>query len=77
MIRVKKEVNLLDELAKCGFTAYFLRKGKYFSESSIQKLRNGGLPSWKELDFICNITGKKIEEVIEFIPDGNDFLEKF
>ena len=76
MIRVKEGVNLLDMLGKCGFTTYVLRKSKYFSESSIQRLRKGGLPSWKELDFICNTTAYKLEELIEFIPDGDDFSEK-
>lgn len=77
MIRVKEGVDLLQMLANCGFTAYALRKGKYFSESSIQRLRNGGLPSWKELDFICNITACDISDLVEFIRDGSDFLERF
>ena len=77
MIRVRRGVNILDELAKCGFTAYVLRKANYFSESSIQRLRKGGLPSWKELDFICNITRLEIQEVIEFIPDNSDYLEHY
>lgn len=77
MIRVKQGIDLLEELKSCGFTTYVLRKDKYFSESSIQRLRNGGLPTWKELDFICNITARRIDELIEFIRDGSDFLEKF
>lgn len=77
MIRVREGIDILDLLSKCGFTTYLLRKEKYFSESSIQRLRNGGLPSWKELNFVCNITAYKIDELIEFIPDGSDFLEKF
>ena len=77
MIRVKQGVDILDELSKSGFTSYALRKGNYFSQSSIQRLRKGGLPSWKELDFVCNITRRRIDELIEFIPDGSDFLEKF
>lgn len=77
MIRVKEGFDILAELGKCGFTTYQLRKCKYFSESSIQKIRKGGLPSWKELDFICNITDYKIDEIIEFNRDGSDFLEHF
>ena len=69
MIRVKKGLNMLELLGGLGFTSYKLRKEKIFSESSIQKLRNGGLPSWKELDFICKITMLDISDLIEFIDD--------
>ena len=71
MIRVKEGVNILDMLARCGYTSYALRKERIFSESSIQRLRNGGLPSWKELDFICKVLKYDISEVIEFIDDRN------
>ena len=77
MIRVKQGVDILKLLSSCGFTSYMLRQGKYFSQSSIQRLREGGLPSWRELDFVCNVTRWRIDELIEFIPDGSDFLEKF
>ena len=69
MIRVKEGVNILALLARCGFTSYELRKQRIFSESSIQRLRNGGLPSWKELDFICKTLAYDISEIVEFIDD--------
>ena len=74
MIRVKEGMNILERLAACGFTSYFLRQGKVFSESSIQRLRKGGLPSWKELDFICKILACDISDIVEFIDDRNQSL---
>ena len=71
MIRVREGIDLLEELKGCGFTTYVLRKEKIFSESSIQRLRKGELPSWKELDFICKTTMLDISELIEFIDDRN------
>jgi DNA-binding Xre family transcriptional regulator len=71
MIRVKEDVNILALLASCGFTSYELRKNKIFSESSIQRLRKGGLPNWKELDFICKTLNYDISEIVEFVDDRN------
>lgn len=71
MIRVKENINILELLGNLGFTSYKLRKEKIFSESSIQRLRKGELPSWKELDFICKTTMLDISELIEFIDDRN------
>ena len=69
MIRVKEGIDILDILGRSGYTTYTLRKEKIFGESSIQRLRKGGLPSWKELDFFCQKTCYRIEEVVEFVPD--------
>ena len=69
MIRVREGINIPEELSRCGFTSYALRKGKIMGESSIQRLRDGGLPSWKELDFICKTLNYDISEVVEFIDD--------
>ena len=69
MIRYKEGINVLDMLASCGFTSYVLRKGGYFGERTIQKLRDGGLPSWRELDFICEITAYQPGELIEYVRD--------
>ena len=69
MIRVRNGVDILAMLASCGFTSYELRKQKILSESSIQRLRKGGLPSWKELDFICKTLNYDISEIVEFIDD--------
>ncbi len=66
MIRVKEGINLLELLASLGFTAYELRKQGIFGERTIQKLRQGGLPSWRELDFICSVTAYNVGELIEY-----------
>ena len=66
MITYKKGINVLEMLAACGFTTYKLRKEGVLGEAAIQKLRKGGLPSWRELDYICRITAYRIDEIIEF-----------
>lgn len=72
MIRLKKGVDLLAMLRACGYTAYELRKQRIFWESTIQKLRRGGLPSWRELDFVCSVTAFDVGELIEYVPAGQE-----
>lgn len=66
MIRVKEGINLLAMLRACGYTTYELRRQKIFGEATIQKLRRGGLPSWRELDFICEATAYDVGELVEY-----------
>ena len=69
MIRIKEGINVLDLLKRSGFSAYELRKQRIFGEAAIEKLRRGGLPSWKQLNFICKITAYEVGELIEYVPD--------
>lgn len=66
MIRIREGIDILELLARGGFTAYELRKQGIFGERTIQKLRRGELPSWKELDFICAVTAYNVGELIEY-----------
>ena len=69
MIRVKEGIDLLAMLRACGYSTYELRRQKIFGEATIQKLRRGGLPSWRELDFICEATAYGVGELIEYCHD--------
>lgn len=66
---VKCKQNLVVLLKDNGYSSYRLRKDKIMGTERIQRLRHGELPSWRELDIICKLTGAKVEEVIEYVPD--------
>ena len=66
MVRIRDGVDILDSLSRCGFTTYELRRQHIFGERTIQKLRRGGLPSWRELDFICDVLNCQPGEIIEY-----------
>lgn len=70
MIAYKQGIDVLEMLRACGYTTYELRRQKIFGEATIQKLRRGGLPSWRELDFICEVTAYGVGELIEYRPDN-------
>ena len=70
MIRYRDGVNMLEMLAACGFTSYELRRQHIFGQRTIQKLRDGGLPSWRELDVICDICAVQPGEIVRFVRDN-------
>lgn len=71
MIKYRDGIDVLDMLSKCGFTAYELRKQRIFGQRTLQKLREGGLPSWRELDVICEITAHDVGEIVEYVRTGD------
>lgn len=70
MVRWREGVDVLDQLARAGFSSYVLRKGGYIGQSELQRIRRGGLPSWKTLDWICNTLYMNVGELLEFIREG-------
>lgn len=74
MIQWREGINPLELLANSGFTTYQLRKQKIWGEATIQKFRKGGLPTWKELNFICKVSAYKIEDLIVFKWGDNETL---
>jgi putative transcriptional regulator len=45
--------DVLELLKDKGFTSYRLRKEKLISQGALQKIREGKLLSWHELDQVC------------------------
>lgn len=66
-IRIK--VDVLTLLREAGYSSYRLRKEKILNDRVIQKFRSGDLPSWHELDVICNLLGLQIGDIVEHVPD--------
>lgn len=70
-IRYKQGINVLDMLKNAGYSTYRLRKEKLLGESVIQKLRNGDLPSWNELNVICGLLHVQPGDLVEHVDDVN------
>lgn len=69
MIRIKPTVDVIAALKAAGYSTYRLRKEHILAESTIQKFRDGVLPSWNELNAVLNILNLSVADVIEHIPD--------
>ncbi len=66
---IRLKIDILGALKEAGYTSYKLRQEKLLGERAIQKLRNGELPSWNELNTICRLIGKQVGELVEYVPD--------
>ena len=68
---------LWETMKKKNATTYTLRtKGKIYNIGSgtIKRLQNNQSVSTNTLDSICNILHCTIPDIIEFIPDENNFF---
>ena len=66
---IRLKIDILGALKEAGYTSYKLRQEKLLGERAIQKLRNGELPSWNELNTICRLIDKQVGELVEYVPD--------
>lgn len=61
--------NILELLKDNGFSSYRLSKDKIMGTERIQRLRQGKIPSWRELDIICKLTAHDIGDIVEYTPE--------
>lgn len=66
---IRLKIDILNALKEAGYTSYKLRQEKLLGERAIQKLRNGELPSWNELNTICRLIDKQVGDLVEYVPD--------
>ena len=68
MIVIKQ--NVLKLLKENGYSTYRLIKEKIMGTERIQRLRHNELPSWRELNIICELTNCSVADIIEYAPDN-------
>lgn len=66
------KINVLQSLSEKGFTSYYFRKNKIIAQGELQKIRHGGMPSWKTLNIFCNLLQCQISDIIEHVPDREE-----
>lgn len=71
-IKIKKDVDIIAMLRDAGLTTYKLRHDKLLAESTLTKIRRGVLPSWHELDVICDLLNKQPGDFVEFVKGCSD-----
>lgn len=58
--------NVLEQLAKAGYTTYKIEKEKVISQCSLTRIRKGLPISLSTLDIICRLTGLQPGDLIEY-----------
>lgn len=68
----KYKIDMLKTLSDKGYTSYYFRQNKIIGEREMQKIRHGGMPSWKTLNIFCNLLQCQISDIIEHVPDREE-----
>ena len=66
----KEGINVIDMLKARGYTTYRIRREHIFGERVLQKFRDSIIPSWNELDTLCNLLVCEPWDLIEYVDDG-------
>lgn len=67
MIRYK--IDVLAALRAAGYSQNRIRNEKLLGVSVMSKIRAGGLPSWHEMDVICQLLKVQPGDLIEYVED--------
>ena len=68
MIKYRDGVNVIKALAAAGYNTGEIRRQRLFGENVLQKFRDGGLPSWAELDRLCDLLGVHPSDILQYVP---------
>lgn len=63
------KVNILEELKNAGYNTSKIRNEGLLSQSTLQKLRDGGQLSWSNIETICRLLECQPGDILEYIPD--------
>lgn len=63
------KIDVLKALKEKGYNTNILRKEKVMGEATIQKIRNGEIVSYKNLETICKLLECQPGDIIEYIDD--------
>lgn len=73
---LRYKFNVLAALRNAGYTPRRIRDEKIIGEQMLQKIREGEMPSWKALEFICEALGLQPGDIIEYIPESKEEQEE-
>lgn len=76
MFKYRDNVNVLEMLKKAGYNTNRIRQEKILGQRTLQKFRDKILPSWHELNKICQLLSCEPWDIIEYVPDQAESLYK-
>ena len=59
------KIDVLKSLKEKGYSTAKLRKDKLMGEATIQKIREGQLVSWANIDTICTLLECDVGDIVE------------
>ena len=65
------KIDVLEALKAKGYTTYILRKENILSQSTLQKLREGKVLSWENIERICGLLECQPGDLMEYVQENN------
>lgn len=69
---IKYKVDVIAALKDAGFSSYRIRKEKLINQAALQKLREGKMIAWEQLNIICGLLHCQPGDLLEYIEDGEE-----
>lgn len=74
---LKYKMNVMEELASRGYTANKIRKNKWLSESTMQRIREKGDLNTKTLNTLCILLRCQPGDILEIMPTDQEKIKYF
>ncbi len=65
----KYKIDVLAALREAGYTSYRIRQEGIINQAALQKLREGKMIAWEQLNTICNLLKCQLSDLIEHVPE--------
>lgn len=66
---LKFKINILLALKEAGYNTNRIRKENILSQSTLQKLRDGGQLSWSNIEIICHLLSCQPGDILEYVEE--------
>lgn len=63
------KVDVIAALKAAGFTSYKIRQDKLINQTALQKLREGKMIAWEQLENICRLLKCQPGDLIEYVEN--------
>lgn len=63
------KIDVLAALKSAGYTSYRIRKDGLINQTALQKLREGKMIAWEQLNTICNLLNCQPGDILEHVED--------
>ncbi len=66
---LKFKIDVLEALRTAGYNTSRIRRENLLSQSTLQKLREGGQLSWSNIETLCRLLKCQPGDILEYVPD--------
>lgn len=66
---IRYKLDVIAALKEAGYTSYKIRKEQLINQTALQKIREGKMIAWDQLNTICNLLHCQPGDLIEHIPE--------